>query len=128
MKEPSDNTVLTIDVATKRKRRKGGTSFSTSKQRKRSELKKKDLTSIEGRGTPSDLSKSFAIDETGFLNPQLNFHPIEEEKEDSGSRAPLMVGSKNRTNYNQNISREETREDSISSVRLCWVLSPIEVK
>jgi hypothetical protein len=49
MKEPSDNTVPTIDVAAKRKRRKGGASFSTSKQRKRRELKKKDISN-EHRG------------------------------------------------------------------------------
>ena len=127
MKEPNDNTVQTIDVATKRKRRKGGTSFSTSKQRKRKELRKKDLTSIEGRGTPSDLrEKPFGIEETGYSNPQLNLHPIEEEREDSGSRAPSMAGSEHRTNSNQSGSREETREDSISSVRLCSVLSPME--
>jgi hypothetical protein len=66
MKEPSDKTVPTIDVATKRKRSKGGTSFSNSKQKKRRELKKNDLTSIEGREIPSNLSKPFAIDETWY--------------------------------------------------------------
>jgi hypothetical protein len=128
MKEPSDSTVSTIDVATKQKRRKGGTSFNTLKQRKRRELKKKDLTSIEGRGTPFDLSKPFGIEETWYSKPQLNLHPREEEKEDNGSRAPSMAGSEHRTNSNQSGSREETREDSISSVRLCWVLLPLEVK
>jgi hypothetical protein len=119
MKEPSDNTVPTIDVATKRKRRNGGTSFSISKQRKQRELKKNDLMSIEGRGTPSDLrNKPFGIEETGYSNPQLNLHQIEEEREDSGSRAPSMAGSEHRTNSNQSGLREETREYSISSVRL----------
>jgi hypothetical protein len=127
MKEPSDNTIPTIDVATKRKRRKGGTSFSTSKQRKRRELRKKDLTSIEGRGIPSYLNdKPFGIEETGYSNPQLNLHPIEEEREDNGSRLPSMAGSEHRTNSNQSSSREETIEDSISNVRLCWVLSPLD--
>jgi hypothetical protein len=128
MKEPSDNTNPTIDVATKRKRRKGGTSFSNSKQKKRRELKKKDLTSIEGRGTPSDLSKPFAIDETGYLNMQLNLHPIEEEKEDSGSHAPSMAESEHRTNSNQSASCEEIREDSIIIVSLSWILSPLEIE
>jgi hypothetical protein len=74
MKEPSENTIPTIDVATKRKRRKRGTSLSTSKQRKRRELRKMDLKSIEGRRTSLDLSKPFGIEETGYLNPQLNLH------------------------------------------------------
>ena len=47
MKEPSHNIVPTIDVATKRKSRMGGTSFSNLKQKKRKELKKNDLTCIE---------------------------------------------------------------------------------
>ena len=128
MKEPSDNTVLTIDVATKRKRRKGGTSFSTSKQRKRRELKKKDLTSIEGRGTPSNLSKQCHVDEIGSTNPHLNLNPIEEEGEDSGSRAPSMAESEHRINSNQSNSREETREDSINTVSLYWMLeAPIDL-
>lgn len=106
------------DVATKRKRRKGGTSFSNSKQRKRRELKKKDLTSIEGRGTPSDLSKQIPIDEIGHSNPQLILDRIEEEREDSGSRAQSMAESEHPTNSNQSGSREETREDSISTVSM----------
>jgi hypothetical protein len=128
MKEPSHNTIPTTNVATKWKRRKGGTSFSNSKQKKQRELKKNDLTSIEGKMTPSDLSKLFAIDETWYSNPQLNLHPIEEEREDSGSRAPSMAENEHRTNSNKNGSREETKEDSISTVSLSWVLSPLEVE
>lgn len=98
MKEPSDNTVPTIDLSTKRKRRKGGTNFSTSKQRRRKELKKKDLTCIDRRGTPSDFSKQCQVDEIGSTNPQLNLHPIEEERKDSGLRAPSTAKSEHRTN------------------------------
>ena len=122
MKEPSHRAE---DVATKRKRRKGGTSFSNSKQKKRRELKKNDLTSIEGRGTPSDLSKPIPIDEIGHSNPQLNLHQIEEEREENGSRAPSMAESEHPTNSNQRGSRKETREDSINTVSLYWVLSPL---
>jgi hypothetical protein len=73
-------------------------------------------------------NKPFGIEKTGYSNPQLNLHPIEEEREDSGSRAPSMAGSEHRTNSNQSGSREETKKDSISNVRLCWVLSPLEVE
>ena len=119
MKEPGHKAE---DVATKRKRRKGGTSFSNSKQRRRRELKKKDLTSIEGRGTPSDLSKPIPTDEIGQSKAQLSLHRIEEEREDSGSRSPSMEEREHPTNSNQSGSREETREDSMSSVSLYRVL------
>ena len=77
-----------------RTKSKGGELLvTTSKQRKRRELKKKDLMSIEGRGTPSDLSKQCHVDEIGSMNPHLNLNPIEEEGEDSGSRAPSMAES-----------------------------------
>ena len=99
MKEPGHNTVPTIDLATKQKRIKGGTNFNNSKQRKRRELKKKDLTCIEGRGTPLVLSKQCHVDEIGSSNLHLNLQPIEERK-DSGSRAPSMAESKYRTNFN----------------------------
>jgi hypothetical protein len=62
------------------------------------------------------------------LNPQLNLHPIEEEREDYGSRAPSIEESEHRTNSNKSGSHEETREDYISIVRLSWVLSPLEVE
>lgn len=127
MKEPSHNAVPTIDVATKRKRRKGGTSFSTSKQRKRRELKKKDQTSIEGRGTPSDLSKPCGIGEIGYTNPQLNLQAIEEEREGSGSQAPSMAESEPRSNSNQSGSREETREDSISTVSILGFIATTSI-
>ena len=68
MKEPRHSIVHTINPATKRKRRKRGTSFSNSKQRKRIEFKKKDLTWIEGKGTMSDLSKTCVVDEIGSWN------------------------------------------------------------
>ena len=100
MKEPCHNTVPTIDPATKRKRRKGGTSFSNSKQKKRRELKKKDLTCVGGRGTPSDLSKTCVVDEIGSWNWHLNLQPIEEEREDSGSRPPSMAESEHSTDSN----------------------------
>ncbi len=119
MKEPGHKAE---DVATKRKRRKGGTSFSNSKQRRRRELKKKDLTSIEGRGTPSDLSKQICTDEIGQRNPQLSLHRIEEEREDNGSLAPSMAESEHPTNSNQSGSREDTRKDSMSSVSLYRIL------
>ena len=57
MNELGDNTVPTINLAIKRRRRKGGTILNTSKQRKRRDIKKKDLTCIEGRGIASDFSK-----------------------------------------------------------------------
>lgn len=125
MKETSDRAE---DAATKRKRRKGGMSFSNSKQRKRRELKKKDLTSIDGRGTPSDLSKQNCTYEIGQSNPQLNLDRIEEEKEESGSLAQSMAESEHPTNSNQSGSREERREDSISSVRLNCVLMTLDVE
>ena len=127
MKEPCHNTVPTTDLATKRKRRKGGTSFSNSKRKRWRELKKKDITCIEGRGTPSDFSKQCHVDEIGTLNPHLNLHPIEEEMEDTGSRAPSMAESEHRTNSNQSNSREETREYSINMVSLTWMLYVAEI-
>ena len=51
MKELEDNLDSTIDAGKKRKKRKGGLSFSNSKQRRGRELKKKEETYIEGRGT-----------------------------------------------------------------------------
>ena len=101
MKEPDHNTISTIDPGKKRKKRKGGTSFSNSKQRKRREFKKKEETCIEGRGNPSNLQNTCAMDKRGSLNWHLSLQPIEEEREDSGSQAPSMAKSEHPNNFNQ---------------------------
>ncbi len=68
MKEPCNNVVPTADPGRKRQRRKGGTSFNNSKQMRHRELKKKDKMCIEGRGTPTDLSKRCGEVETRSSN------------------------------------------------------------
>ena len=72
MKEPEHNTVSTIDPRKKWKERKGGLSFSNSKQRRRRELKKKEESYIEGRGTPSDVQSTGGESKKGSLKRQLN--------------------------------------------------------
>ena len=75
-----------------------------------------------------DLSKQISTDEIGHSNPQLNLDRIEEEREESGSLAQSMAESEHPTNSNQSGSREERREDSISSVRLNFVLTTLDVE
>ena len=83
------------------------------KQRKRKELKKKEETCIEGRGTPSDWQNTCAVDKRG-----LNLQPIDEEGEDSGSHALSMAECKYRNNSNQSGSRKETKENLIITISL----------
>jgi hypothetical protein len=74
------------------KEEKGRHEFQQIKERKRRELKKKKKEMcIEGRGTPSDLTNTCAVDKRGSLNWHLDLQSIEEEREDSGSRAPSMA-------------------------------------
>jgi hypothetical protein len=122
MKEPDHNTYSTIDPGKKRKKRKGGLSFSNSKQRKRRELKKKEESYIEGRGTPSDVQSTGEESKRGSSKRQLNLQPIEEDREDSESPAASMEESEQPNSSNQSGYQEETRDDSILIVRLkLWV-------
>ena len=80
MKEPGNSQVSTVDPGRRRKKRKGGTSFSNSKHRRLRELRKKDQTCSQGSEPPTDLRKTGGKDETCTLER------IEEEQEHSGSR------------------------------------------
>jgi hypothetical protein len=90
MKEPKHNTDSTIDIGKKRKKRKGGLSFSNSKQRRWRELKKKEESYIEGTRTPSDVQSIGEDSKRGSSKRQLNLQPIEEDREDSESPAASM--------------------------------------
>jgi hypothetical protein len=70
MKEPKHITIFTIDPWKKRKKRKGGTSFSNSKQRRPGELGKEE-SRIEGGGIPSDLQNTWGEGKRGYLNDSL---------------------------------------------------------
>ena len=118
MNKPEHNTVSTVDIGKKRKKRKGGMSFYNSKQRKRRELKKKDKMCIERRGTPSHLQNTCAVDKKRSLNQHLNLQPIEEEREDNGLHAPSVVESKHPNSSNQSGSREEIRRNLIITISL----------
>jgi hypothetical protein len=118
MKETGNSQVSTADPGRKRKKRKGGLSFSTLKQRRRRELRKKEITCTEGSRTPSDLSKTCGEVGTVDSNKELDLDPIEEEQEYNRSRAPSMAESEHRTNSSKSGSEEETKEDAISTVSL----------
>jgi hypothetical protein len=118
MKEPDNSVVSTVDPGRKRKKRKGGTSFSNSKQRRRRELKKKEQTGIQGSEPPTDLTNTGGEDETGTSSKKEELQRIEEEREHSGSREPSMGESEHRSNSDTSGSKEETKEDSISTVRM----------
>ena len=103
MKETCNSQVSTADFGRKRKKRKGGTNFNTSKQRRRKELRKKETSGVVGLGAS---------------NKDLDLEPIEEEGEHNRSRAPSMAESEHRTNSSKSGSEEETKEDAISTVSL----------
>lgn len=118
MKETGNSQVSTADPGRPRKKRKGGLSFSTSKQRRRRELKKKEQTCTEGSEPQTDLSKTGGEVKTGASSRNEELKPIDEEMEDSGSREPTMADSEHRSNSNKSGSAEEAKEDSISTVSL----------
>ena len=128
MKETGNSIVSTADPGRKRKKRKGGTSFSTSKQRRRRELRKKEQTCIEGRGTPTDLSRKGGEVETLATSRNVELLPIEEDEENCGSREHTMAASDHRSNSNNSGSAEERKEDSISTVSLGCKLDGIWVE
>ena len=109
MTKPDNSIVPTINLGRKEKRKNGGTSFNNSKQSKQIELRKKILTYIEGRGTPSNFSKMSRVVEIGAWNKHVDLQPIEEEREDNCSRALSMVVSDHCSNFNNSDSNEETR-------------------
>ena len=101
---------------------KGGTSFNNSKPRRQREFRKKDQTCIEGRGTPTDLSKTCEEVETGASNSNEELQPIDDGRQHNGSREPSIAKSKNCTNSNKNGPEEKTKEDSIATISLgCWL-------
>ena len=118
MKETGNSQVSTANFGRKMTKRKGGLSFSNSKQRRWRELRKKEQTSIEGSETPIDLSRTVAEVETGgsCRNDELEW--IEEEREHNESCEPSMAESEHRSNSNKSGSEEETKGDSISPVSL----------
>jgi hypothetical protein len=118
MKEKGNSHVSTMDPGRKRKKRKGGLSFNTSKQRRRRELRKKEQTCTDGSEPPIDLSKTGGEDETCTSSRNEELQRIEEERDHSGSREPSMAESEHRSNSNKSGSEEETKEDSISTVSL----------
>jgi len=118
MKETCNSQVSTADPGRPRKKRKGGLSFSTSKQRRRRELRKKEKTCTEGSEPQTDLSKTDGEVEIGASSRNEELKPIDEEMEDSGSREPTMADSDHRSNSNKSGSEEEPKEDSISTVSL----------
>jgi hypothetical protein len=116
MKEPGNSVVSTADLGRKRKKRKGGTSFSNSKQRRQRELKKKEQTGTQGSEQPTHLTKTGGEDEKGTSSRNEELQRIEEEREHSGSREPSMGESEHRSNSDTSGSEEETKEDSTSTV------------
>jgi hypothetical protein len=118
MKETCNSQVSTADPGRPRKKGKGGLSFSTSKQRRRRELRKKEQTCTEGSEPLTDLSKTGTEVEMGASSRNEELNPIEEEREDSGSREPMMAESDHRSNSNKSGSEEEPKEDSINTVSL----------
>jgi hypothetical protein len=126
MKELKQNIDSTIDLGKKRKKQKGGLSFSISKQRRRRELKKKEESYIERRGTPSNLQNICGESKRGSLNWDLNLQRIEEEREDSDSPATSMAESEHNNSSNQSGSREETRDNLILTVSLILMIEDLE--
>ena len=58
MKEGRHTTGGMGDPSRKRKKKRGGTNFTSSKQRRHREVKKREASCTEGWGTPPDLSES----------------------------------------------------------------------
>lgn len=122
MKETEHITDFTIDPGKKRKKQKGGTSFSNLKQRRRRKVKKKEESYIERKGTPSDLPNTCGESMKGSLNRELNLQRIEEERDASDSPTACMAESKHNNSSNQSGSGEETKNNLILIVRLFFMI------
>jgi hypothetical protein len=90
MKETRHTSISSAELSRKPRKRRGRTNFSNSKQKRRAarDLKKKDTPSIEGRGTPSNLSEGVEEDQGGTWRGRckirsLNLESIA-EAEDAG--------------------------------------------
>ena len=118
MKEPRYTQVSTVDPGRKRKKRKEGTKFSNSKQKRRRELRKKEQSYTHGSEPPTDLNKMGGEAETWTPSMNEELQRIEEEREQSGSDEPSMGESEHRSDYETNEYEEETKEDSIGTVSL----------
>ena len=104
MKETSHNSVSMPDLAKKPKKKKRGPNHSNSKQKSRW----KELSVIEGRGMPLELSKSVEGKRPVSWRARCKIRPLElhtvgEEIELTVSPPPPMADS-----------QEEIRKDSLS--------------
>ena len=118
MKEPRNSQVSTADPGRKRKKRKGGLSFSNSKQRRRRELWKKEQSCTQRSDPPTDLSRMGEETETGTYSRNKELERIEEEGEKGGSQEQSMGESEHQSDSDSSESEEETKEDSMNTVSL----------
>lgn len=90
MKETGHTAVSSAEPSRKPRKRRGRTNFSNSKQKRRAarDLKKKDTPSIEGRGTPSNLSDEAEEDQGGTWRGRCKIRSLHlesiAEAEDAG--------------------------------------------
>ena len=118
MKERGNSQVSTADPGRKMKKKNGGTSFSNSKQRRRSELRKKEQSCTHGNEPPTYLSKTGGDAETGTYSRIEELERIEEEREQSGSREPSMGESEHQSDSDKSKSKDERKHDSIDTVSM----------
>ena len=122
MKETCNSVVSTADPGRKRKKRKRGTSFSNSKQKRWRELRNKEQTYIQGNEPPIDLNSTVTEVKIGGSSRHNKQERIEEEREQRESCEPSMAESEHQSNSNKSGSEEESKKDSISIVSLGWGL------
>ena len=104
MKETGHTIVSSAEPSRKPRKRRGRTNFSNSKQKRRATRDlKKDTPSIEGRGTPSNLSEGVEEDQGGTWRGRCKIRSLHlesiAEAEDASkiqgtSAAPMMAESK----------------------------------
>lgn len=117
----------TIDVSKpigsigKKRKKKGGTRFTNSKDKKRRDLKKKELLNIEGQGTPLELQEEICIKEGISWRRRckiqhINLESIEEEGQKGGLLDSTMGGRQNSSEALQSDSDEKTFSECENTV------------
>jgi len=122
MKESSLTVANRGQPTTKRKKRRGGLTFSNAKGRKlRKQREARKSLSIVGRGTPSDLREIGDCQKAASWRGRckirtLNLEPMERGKESSPSG---MTEGKPQTGSNPTVSSEDIRDVTASTVSSC---------
>ena len=136
MKEIGHTSVSSAEPSRKPRKRRGRMNFNNSKQERRAarDLKKKDTPSIEGRGTPSNLSEGVEEDQGGTWRGRCKIRSLHlesiAEAEDTGkihgtSAATTMAESKQEkesssraSNSSKMDSLEQTSDPPVDNVNV----------